>query len=399
MKKLHLFVLMLMLSAYCQAQISFEKGYYIENTGNRIDCLIKNVDWKNNPIDFEYKLQENGVEETMTIASIKEFGILGKSKYSRHIVDIDRASKILDELSTNRNPEFKEEELFLEVLVEGKASLFLYENGSLRRFFYTVDDSNMNQLIYKNYKTSEYKIGENNKYRQQLWQDLKCQDISKGNIELLNYSKNELIKLFIKFNECRKSTFTNYNEKQSRDLFNLSIRPGIRASSLTIDHRVQNFLDVIFGTKIGFRLGLEAEFIMPFNKNKWALLIEPTYRHYEAEKEVVGGRRTIVKVNYKSIELPIGIRHYMFLNEKSKLFINGAIVLDLIPSNSIIAFEFMSDIKLKASPNLAFGIGYKFNKKVSFELRYYTSRDVVRKWVTIDSDYKALSAIIGYSIF
>jgi hypothetical protein len=394
---------MLFLSTYCFSQISFEKGYYIDNTDNRIECLIKNDDWKNNPVDFECKLQDAGTEETKTIASIKEFGILGKSKYSRHKVDIDRASNILDELSTNRNSEFKEEELFLEVLVEGKATLFLYEDGSLRRFFYAMDDSNVNQLIHKEFKASDFKIGENNKYKQQLWQDLKCQDISKGNIELLNYSKNQLIKLFIKFNECSNSTYTNYNEKQSRDLFHLSIRTGVQASSLTIDNVLQDFRDFNFGSKIGFTLGLEAEFIMPFNKNKWALLIEPSYRNYESEKEtdiVRNNRRIVGKVNYKSIESSIGIRHYFFLNEKSKLFLDGAVVLDLMQLDSRISINgFRSDIELKSSPNLAFGIGYKFNKKVSFEIRYHTSRDVVQNLGSYDSDYKTISAIIGYSIF
>ena len=32
-----------------------------------------------------------------------------------------------------------------------------------------------------------------------------------------------------------------------------------------------------------FRFGLEAEFVMGFNNNKWAFLLEPTYQQFESE--------------------------------------------------------------------------------------------------------------------
>ena len=37
------------------SQIIFENGYFIDESNNRIECLIKNIDWKNNPTEFEYK--------------------------------------------------------------------------------------------------------------------------------------------------------------------------------------------------------------------------------------------------------------------------------------------------------------------------------------------------------
>ena len=43
----------------CFAQISFEKGYFINNANQKTNCLIKNQDWKDNPTEFEYKLDEN----------------------------------------------------------------------------------------------------------------------------------------------------------------------------------------------------------------------------------------------------------------------------------------------------------------------------------------------------
>jgi cellulose synthase/poly-beta-1,6-N-acetylglucosamine synthase-like glycosyltransferase len=60
-------------------QNSFLKGYYINNSNERVDCLIKNNDWLNNPTQFEYKLSENSEKKIQTINSVKEFEITGVS--------------------------------------------------------------------------------------------------------------------------------------------------------------------------------------------------------------------------------------------------------------------------------------------------------------------------------
>ena len=70
-----------MLSFNSYSQISFEKGYYIDNDNKKINCLIKNIDWMNNPTEFEYKLPENDNSKRITIRSVKEFGVYNSSKY------------------------------------------------------------------------------------------------------------------------------------------------------------------------------------------------------------------------------------------------------------------------------------------------------------------------------
>ncbi len=395
MKKSYILIFVSLLGVYSHSQISFEKGYFIDNLDERTECLIRNVAWKNNPVEIEYKLSENGETDQKTMRYVSEFGIYTKAKYNRFKVKIDRSSKMLGNLGTDRSPDFKEEQLLLKVLVEGTASLFMYEDGSLRRFFYSVGDSRVKQLVYKQYKAADYKVKENNEYMNQLWNDLKCPAIHIEEIKKLNYSKSELVRFFVKFNECNNFNFTNYSKNPSKNSFNLSLRPGVNASALTLDSSTLNSRDAQFDSKMEFRLGLEAEFVMPFNGKKWAFFVEPTYQYFEAEKQL---ERYFVKASYKSIELPLGIRHYMFLNEKSKLFINGAVVLDFA-INSVLDYDTVGDVEMRSSPNLAFGFGYKMNNKLSLELRYHTSRDVVTDSQSYSSDYKAVAFIFGYSLF
>jgi len=410
MKKQLLLILTIIFSFNCYSQISFdsfEKGYYIDNNDQKINCLIKYIDWENNPTEFEYKPSENSESKKATIKSIKEFGINNILKYVRSTVNIDRSSENIKYLSNDRNPIFQEEELFLKMLVEGKANLYIYEDNNLKRFFYNKDNSEIKQLIFKTYKNNENKIGENNRFRQQLWVDLKCRNLKTSKIENLGYTKTELVRLFIEYSECHNKESISFEIKQKRDFFNLTIRPRVNNSSLTIQNSTSNFIDNDFGSKNGFGFGLEAEFILPFGRNKWAIAIEAAYQDFNVEKtknvNSLSGGVLISKVSYRSIEIPVSLRHYFFLNKNSKIFINGSYILDSSLKSSI---EFsradnsnISTFEIKPQPNLGLGIGYKQNDKYSLELRYQTDRNILPDFVSLNTAYETLSIIFGYSLF
>lgn len=396
MRKQFLIILVAILSTHCYSQISFEKGYYINNNEQKIECLIKNMDWRNNPTALEYKLSADAASNKLAIKLVKEFGVYNYSKYTRSNVNIDRSSKNLDDLSTIRNPIFKEETLFLKVLIDGKSSLYQYEDESLIRFFYRKDSSQViEQLVFKIYKTSGDMIGENNMFKQQLLNDFKCQGIKDKEIERISYTKEELVNFFVRYNQCNSSELVNFEEKQKKDLFNLSPRLGINSSSLSIQGAISSSKDVDFGNQVGFRLGIEAELILPFNKNKWSIIIEPTYQYFKSEKIFTTYN---TKVDYKSLELPIGLRYYFFLNNNSKIFINTSFILDFA-SNSTVSYSTGAELEITNSPNLGFGLGYKQNDKYSLELRYHTNRDILSNYAFYSTGYNTLSVIFGYSIF
>ncbi|WP_431122274.1 outer membrane beta-barrel protein [Flagellimonas flava] len=393
MNKHLFFLLTLALSFNCYAQISYEKGYFIENNGKKVECFIENVDWKNNPTEFKYKLSESSESIKVGIATVKEFSVQNYSKYVRANVKIDRSSSNINQLSSTRNPIFKEETLFLKILVEGTSNLYYYEDGNLIRYFYGKDGHhNIEQLIFKYYLKDNNIRGENNSFRQQLLNNLECTAITPKGIEKTKYSNENLIRLFILYNQCMGSESVNYQEMQKRTLFNLNIRPGLNVSSLNVTNQVNTFRNVDFGNKLGFRFGVEGEFFLPFNKSKWSIIVEPTYQQFKAEQESPNSM-----VDYKSIEIPLGIRHYFFLSESSKLFINGSYVLDNVLDSKISYSS--ADVEITKSTNLGFGFGYKKNDKYSLELRYHTSRNLLSSFAFYDSDFNTLSMIFGYSLF
>ncbi|QGK75201.1 autotransporter outer membrane beta-barrel domain-containing protein [Flavobacterium sp. SLB02] len=407
-KPILLLVLTLFLSINCYSQVVFENGYFIDPTNKKTDCLIENLDWKNTPLNFRYKLPGSDDIITADLKAIKEFAIAGESKYLRTSVKIDRSSKFIEEMSTEKNPIFKEETLLLKVLIEGKASLYLYDEGSLTRFFYKVNGSEIKQLVYKPYLVNENSsVAKNNYFREQLFIDLKCDNILQREYENLNYDRRGLLKLFVKYNKCSDTNFTEFEKKEKKDLFNLTVRPRLNSSLLSMSSSNVDFYNVKFDSKSNIGVGLEAEFIFPFNRNKWALIVEPTYQYYKNEKtkettSLLGGQVT-AKVDYKSIELPIGLRHYFFLKNDSKIFINASYLVDFALNSKIELFRkdgsSINSLDVKSRSTLALGVGGKLHDKYSIELRYIIDRSIVKDYIFVNSSFSTASLILGYSFF
>ncbi|HDZ04546.1 hypothetical protein LCGC14_0079520 [marine sediment metagenome] len=376
------------------SQIDFEKGYYVDNNGQKTTCLIKNVDWMKNPTEFKYKFSEGEDAKTLTIENVKEFGVDKESRYIKSSVDLDTSVDEVKKLSRVREPIFIKRELFLKVLVEGKATLFLYENSNGRKYFYKTEVTEIKPLIYKKYIKGVNTIAENNQYKQQLWNDLNDDGLLQKKILKINYRENDLIGIFNAYNGKIKPVLKN----EKNDWFNLSVRPGVNSSIVkssqtgNVFNRTQ---EINFDRELSFRIGVEIEMILPFNKNKWAILAEPFYNSYKTEQEQGYGRINMVDYNY--IGLGIGLRHYIFLNKKSKLFMNGSMVLAMSTADSnVVSFGQYQDID--NSTTAAFGIGYTYNNKFSAELRYNLNREIL-KYIYTSAQYSGQSIILGYKLF
>jgi len=395
MKKQLLVLCICAFAMHSYSQILFEKGYYVNNENHKVTGFIRNVDWQINPIKFDFKRTETSEKQTKKIQNVKEFGVYNISKYVRSTVNIDRSSEDTDDLNNQRNPIFKEETLFLKVLVEGESTLYHYIDHNLNRYFYAKKNAPVKQLIFKSYKTKNTTIVINNTFREQLWKDLKCASFSIKKLSHLDYKKKELVRFFVDYNNCNKQAYVNFDEKREKDLFNLNIRSGVNSSSLFIQNVAVSSRDTDFGSEIGWRFGIEAEFILPFHKNKWAIIIEPTYQQFNSKKETTNWN---YNVDYKSIELPMGVRHYLFLNENAKFFMNASFIIDF-SIDSTIGINSGNGLEIKTRSNSAYGLGYKHLDKYSLELRYQTSRDLLNGYTYWISDYNTISLIFGYSFF
>lgn len=405
MSKFSMLLLCFIVALTANAQTKFLEGYFITDSGERIDCLIHNEDWRKNPTAFEYKLNASDVVKTGTLKTAREFVVPNVFKYERHTVQLDSWSEPGNKayLDENSQPDYKEETLFLKVLVEGEASLFQFD-GSGIKFFFSLNEETPQQLFFKRYKKQGNQIAENNQYRQQIYNGLSCEDMDRSEASKTDYDRKDLINYFEKYNICKNADFKILEEKKSSSEFNLTVRPGVDFSTFDLESRIGSSFGTEFETETNFRIGLEAEFVLDFNNNKWSIFIEPTYRASESEKIVPFRSSTIdsqkITVTYSSIQIPVGVRHYLFLNDSSKIFINAAFVYDFV-SDSVIDWEVAPtrDRDFRTRSNLAFGVGYKYGKRLSAEFRLYTDRGIIPDTNEFTGTFKQSTLILGYTLF
>ncbi len=338
----------LLVSFCCFSQVEFELGYIVDNAGNRTKCYIENKDWKNNPVKFNYKISEQGEVLLGTLSNVSEFGISDILRFQRKKVEIEQSSDLTSELSTKRAPEFKKQLVFLRTLVEGKASLYLFENGTLRNFLYKKNQDSITPLIYKRYRI-EGSVGANLQFQQQLYSNLSCNGNTGPKVQKLAYKESDLVRFFASFNSCAGVEQKHYQKQSSKAMLNLSIRIGAQLSNFEVNRNmlflsgVSRPVDLDFGNNFSPRFGLELEVVLPYNKNKWALFADPFYQKYASEVDFVqvinmNNINSNAMINYTAVELPLGIRHYFFLNDNSQIFLNASLAL-VFNSNSEILFE------------------------------------------------------------
>lgn len=385
-KKINILLSLCFLSITTYSQITFEKGYFIDNNDKKTTCFIENKDWRNTPLEFNYKLSLEGEVKKATVNDISEFVIGNEvSKYKRFTVKFDPSSDKVQNLSNTRELQLIEKKVFLKALVQGKANLYTLYYDSREKFFYNLNNSEIKFLGYKLYLKGATQIGKNITYKQELLTNLKCPKFSIQKLKKLEYDKKKLVNLFKDYNDCQGVEFTTYYKKQERDFIKFNIRPGINFSDL------KTFLNTTDNNKLKkttFRIGVELEYILPFNKNKWAIIIEPTYQYFKSEPEI----------DYTSIEVPFGFRYYSFLNLDSKIFLNAAYVVDF-SFNSKIDYENRSELEIESGPNFTYGVGYKYKDTYSIEIRYQTKRDILNQYLYWNSDYQTTSIIFGYTLF
>jgi hypothetical protein len=424
MKKF-LFATLLFCSFATYSQINFEKGYFINNNGVRIDCFIENVDWSNNPKSFTYKLLETDPPKNENYMGVREFGIDNVSMYKRFTVKVERSSTEKSSLSKTNVIQWKEETLFLKALVTGDASLYVLNDSNITKYFFETKHTPIEQLIHLKYlNTGNYldtgtnsygeTIKENNQFRQQLLNTIKCAT-SESDFSKLQYKKLPLVSLFVKYNNCSSSNTAsatvNFAEKDKYKVFSLKVTPGIYAGSISITDPETAYNVSSDFNAIVFKIGAEAEFTLPFNKNTWSIFVNPTFENFSTEKSFSKSDGFPVNpgivnydavVKYSAIEIPLGLRHYFFLNQSSKIFVNAAYVATVSLSGKA---EFTNtqhanannSVDLSGRGNLALGVGYSY-KKFSAEVRFNTKREV-SSYIEWHAAYNTTGLVLGYTLF
>lgn len=394
MKQSWLLLILLVSSVAAFGQIKYEPGYFISNDGQRTECEIKNLDWQSNPTTFEYRV--NGTDGRGGIETISEFGITGGSVFRRFEVSIDRSSNNTSSLGKERNPDFKRETLFLRLLVNGKAVLYMYEDQGLIRFFCSNDGSAVTQLVYKRYiQTNErgWTTGyvlENEQYKQDLLNSLKCASITERDVKSLKYERASLMKFFNRYNECNGTLVQTNEVGTPKSPVHISLLVGAGFNSLASQYTGAPV--TTYESAVALRLGAEFEIVLASNKGMWAVVLQTVYQTYST-KNAPG----TITVNYSSLDVGGIVRRYLFIKDNNSLYANLGGVF-AVPISSEDTFKGPgTSLESNLAVNFVLGLGYRVSK-FSAELSYAANRDILQKYPYWSAPYGGVIVTLGYRL-
>jgi hypothetical protein len=378
------------------AQTKFESGYFVDKQGNRIECLIRNDDWLRSPKTIRYKSNAASEQLSIDIRELKEFGVPG-TQFVCTKVRMDTSSQDTKTLTTVRAPMWDSRYVAMKVLVDGKAKLYHYDDKKILLFFYSVDNSPIEQLEYKSYlhymETEKYfKVGQNLNYINQLKEKVSCGEVfTKYAINKFKYRSDFLTDYFDRYNKCSGGDQPTAREvRQKKTRFHLKLTPGINFGSAKVQ-RTYSTSGKYSDVTPAFRIGADAEIVLPFNNNKWRILLEPTYQSISIDSPV--------PVDYSSIELPVGLRHYFYLNDNFTIFLDASVVFDaLLNLKAQINTRDNLSISDTKEPSYAFGLGAGY-KRFSLEGRVYSVRYRFDDLLTYECAYKQITVIAGFRLF
>ncbi|CAM4253909.1 hypothetical protein [Flavobacterium terrigena] len=402
---------LLFLTAFLSfAQNKFEPGYYIDNSGIKTECLIKNYDWKNNPTSIETKNTSDDKTITKTIEEIQEFGIINKSKFVKATVKVDESSPNLITLTNSPSPKFIEKTVLLKILVEGKSNLYYFESEDYDRFFYTVNNK-IEQLVYKQYNNSEGNISTNDAFKQQLFVNFKCNNDQKS-IIALKYNNNDLVDYFIKTNNCISgNTETKAISEKRKFETNFKVNFLLNSINSTIiipNGNISGNYETDKRNAVSF--GFEVEVLLPYNNKNWSFIFDPSYiQNKESLKiykpQFINPDETLFNDIF-TLRLPLGLRRYFKMNKISSLFANASFSINANKANIHTYNPFNNTTiviadEMYLSSNFALGAGYQY-KKYSAEIKFNTKTPYYSVLVS-DKEHKyslnQISLKLGYKLF
>lgn len=385
------------------AQTEFKKGYIVNNQHERIDCQIRNAGNDESTKNYEFRLKEGGEIQKIALSQIEEFGIDNLLKCIRALIVID-VSPIYIESEKDIKAKWEEGHAYLETLFEGKlASLYYYYNDGKHLFFYSLADNIIKPLIHKTYyigKTPEIyqlhqKISIDNTYKDQLKEYLACDD--SNDAYKTKYIKKDLVEYFKNYHNCKNFDYNQIYSTQTKK-GKIFIKPGIflnRNQLVITDPPKEKF---IIKNSVGF--GVNAEYILPFNNNVWSVFTEANYLSYSTDKTSVDFENPVMTegyiINYKTIEIPVGLSLNINFNRSHKFYVKAAYVPQVILGGSYISFKENKKESFSNSSRFLIGVGYNY-QNWGVELRYYTPQNLTPNLYKQNSDFTHLSMKFSYS--
>ncbi|SMG27734.1 Outer membrane protein beta-barrel domain-containing protein [Marivirga sericea] len=393
-------IILLVICSKANAQIEFEKGFYIDQFADTIVCYVKNFGWSSTPDNFTVKSLDNQTVYSIDADEIKSIQIGDRIKFVNRIVQEDISDNNQQRIAIKRKVEFNQNQRILKVLIESKFSLYMIEEGEYKDYFYSEDNGVIKQLVNKKFAVTGNGFAKSNEYLKQLLRINTCETEKLNSfVKNMRLSENNLISYFLQINQCSSSKIKRYEElrPEGKTVANFSFKAGVNtAKSRYIFASPNSAKEIEVPRNTSYTLGLEVEIPLKVNQYKWSVIFEPTYKQLASSTTVVDqGLDREYEYQIYSIDIPLGIRYKMYLKENLNLFLNFKVQHTFHVGNSYVDLDFGQDHSAQTRFNFSYGAGIKW-KKFSLEYRR-DSQDILFQRVYEQFMNYNNAMVIGYN--
>lgn len=341
MRKIFFFICILLSFTELSANNKhFKPGYIILESGDTIQGFIKNSSWRISPTHIIFTSKEiNNDTLSYSMKSLKGFSsndfIFVKKK-----VKIDQQANDINHLDNySLLPPYREDTVFLQVLVRGEASLYIYIESKGRNHYYIESRTSelqelLNTLYIKRITTStgitKNYVGYSEEYKTQLLITLiGCKTITYKEIDI-EFKESELYKLLLKYNECVSPNTKIY----SKEIEKWEIKPYVSAGiDIASTHFKTNssyyyyLINLDFSNSTNFTANIGLQYIIPKYNKKLSLYTDIAYNSYKFESQndqTIGISTYHYIIDYSQIGVNYGLL-YDFSNHQSSLYLRAGI--------------------------------------------------------------------------
>lgn len=379
------------LSVNGQVAIPMEKGWFVDNDGNRTECMIRDSDWLNNPTSFKYRLDGSDVVNTASIDEVSEFGTYSGVKYVRRLVKVCVTPVSPENKATDYI--YKMHKAFLKVLSEGNVNLYVYkpEKAGLNFYTSTGDHSIAELLVYQEY-VEDGIIKENITFKRQVLAALGNSSAYRGAVENLKYSQDSLMSLFSEFNG------STHPAKKAVDL-KISGQLAFAACPFynVVDETRPDIYRYEMGPVITPGIGAEFEIIMPFNKGRWEILVNPVLYGYKKTQEYWSRElRSDAVASQLYLELYVALRYGFDIGDKFRVYANAGYGIDA-GLKSWMHFYPIGEVGAAVGGTPVFGLGCRYGNRFSLELRYGSPKDQIDRTYSWATESPRIGLMLGYT--
>lgn len=263
------------------AQTNYVTGSVTIKNNQIIAGEIDYQDWKKTPETISFKQGDKiKIYKPEDLVAFE----VSDDKFISRLVSVDVTQQQLNKMTDTDKVKFEDRHVFLNVLVQGNASLYEYYDSRIH--FYAEKGDNFIELIKrKKLQEGNQDLMTFKKYLGQLnvlFNDCNSLKISDN----LEYRRLPLSNIFEKYNACVSGDNSdNYSKKVEREKGAFYVTAGFAYSTFNLDSPFLIASDFDGGSFTTPSFGIAYDVPISKNRNKWVLRSELLYSAYKGEFE------------------------------------------------------------------------------------------------------------------